>query len=113
MSAATTSQTVPRRSRSPATHDGVVSDAYATGTLGLGKIQVVIVVTVAALVKAVLLPVAGRLAHRFGARVIYATGIAAFGLTTFPVFALFNTRNIVWFAVGMVGGVRRDSRLVL
>jgi MFS family permease len=81
---------------------GVFAIAYATGTLGLGKIQVLIVVTVAALVMAVLLPVAGRLADRFGARVIYATGIAAFGLTTFPVFALFNTRNIVWFAVGMV-----------
>jgi hypothetical protein len=37
-----------------------------------------------------------------GARVMYATGIAVFGLTTFPVFALFNTRNIAWFAVGMV-----------
>lgn len=38
-----------------------------------------------------------------GVRVIYATGIAAFRLTIFPVSALFNTRNIVWFAVGMVG----------
>jgi MFS family permease len=103
LSAATTSQTVPPQiSLSCHPYGGVVSDAYATGTLGLGKIQVLSAVTVAALVMALLLPVSGHLADRFGARVIYATGIAAFGLTIFPVFALFNTRNIVWFAVGMV-----------
>ena len=33
---------------------------------------------------------------------MYATGVAAFGLTTFPVFALFDTHDIAWFAVGMV-----------
>jgi hypothetical protein len=33
---------------------------------------------------------------------MYATGIAAFGLAAFPVFAVFDTRNIAWFAVGMI-----------
>ena len=81
---------------------GVFAIAYATGTLGLGKVRVLWAVTLSALVMAVLLPVAGRLTDRFGGRVMYATGVAAFGLTTFPVFALFDTRDIVWFAVGMV-----------
>jgi len=81
---------------------GVFAIAYATGTLGLGKVQALSAVTVAALLMALLLPVSGHLADRFGARVIYATGIAAFGLAVFPVFALFDTRNIAWFAVGMV-----------
>ena len=60
------------------------------------------VVTVSALVMALLMPVAGRLTDRFGGRVMYATGVAAFGLTVFPTFALFDTRDIAWFAVGMV-----------
>jgi MFS family permease len=81
---------------------GVFAIAYATGTLGLGKVRVLWAVTLSALVMAVLLPVAGRLTDRFGGRVMYATGVAAFGLTTFPVFALFDTHDIVWFAVGMV-----------
>lgn len=81
---------------------GVFAIAYATGSLGLGKVQVLCAVTVAALVMAVLLPVAGRLTDRYGARVIYATGIAAYGLAVFPVFALFDTRDIAWFTVGMV-----------
>lgn len=81
---------------------GVFAIAYATGTLGLGKIQVLAAVTVAALVMALLLPVSGRLTDRYGAKVVYATGIAAYALTVFPVFALFDTRNIVWFTVGMV-----------
>jgi MFS family permease len=81
---------------------GVFAIAYATGTLGLGKVRVLWVVTLSALVMAVLLPVAGRLTDRFSGRVMYATGVAAFGLTTFPAFALFDTRDIAWFAVGMV-----------
>jgi MFS family permease len=81
---------------------GVFAIAYATGTLGLGKIQVLGAVTVAALVMALLLPVSGRLSDRYGPRMIYATGIAAYGLTAVPVFALFDTRNIAWFTVGMV-----------
>jgi MFS family permease len=81
---------------------GVFAIAYATGTLGLGKVRVLWAVTLSALVMALLLPVAGRLTDRFGGRVMYATGLAAFGLTTFPVFALFDTHDIVWFAVGMV-----------
>jgi MFS family permease len=81
---------------------GVFAIAYATGTLGLGKIQVLAAVAVAALVMALLLPVSGRLADRYGARRVYATGIAAYALIVFPVFALFDTRNIVWFTVGMV-----------
>ena len=74
---------------------GVFAIAYATGTLGLGKVRVLWAVTLSALVMAVLLPVAGRLTDRFGGRVMYATGVAAFGLTTFPVFALFDTHDIV------------------
>lgn len=81
---------------------GVFTIAYATGTLHLGKIPVLVVVTGAALLMAVLLPVSGLVADRFGARLVYATGIAAYGLIVFPAFALFGTRSIAAYAVAMV-----------
>jgi MFS family permease len=81
---------------------GVFAIAYATGTLRLAKIPVLSAVTLAALIMAVLLPVSGRLTDRFGARAVSGTGLALFGLTVFPVFALFGNRSIIWFTVGMV-----------
>ena len=81
---------------------GVFTIAYATGTLHLGKVPVLVVVTVAALLMAALLPVSGALADRFGPRLVYATGIAAYGLIVFPAFALFGTGSIAAYAVAMV-----------
>jgi len=81
---------------------GVFTISYATGTLHLGKVPVLSVVTAAALLMAVLLPVSGLLVDRFGARRVYATGIAAYGVIVFPAFALFDTGSIVAYAVAMV-----------
>jgi MFS family permease len=81
---------------------GVFAISYATGTLKLERVPVLIVVTVAALVMAVLLPVSGMLTDRFGAKSVYTLGIAAYGVAVFPVFALFNTGNLAAFGVGMV-----------
>ncbi|WP_293242562.1 MFS transporter [Mycolicibacterium sp.] len=81
---------------------GVFAISYATGTLHLARVPVLIAVTVAALVMAVLLPVSGLLADRFGPKRVYASGIAAYGLAVFPVFALFDTGSIVYFALAMV-----------
>ena len=81
---------------------GVFTIAYATTTLKLDKVAVLIVVTVAALLMAVLLPVSGVLADRFSPRTVYAAGIAAYGVIVFPAFALFNTGSIAAYAVGMI-----------
>ena len=81
---------------------GVFAIAYATGTLGLAKVPVLIAVTVAALLMAVLLPVSGLLADTFGAKRIYAIGIAAYGAAVFPVFALFGTKNLALYTLGML-----------
>jgi len=81
---------------------GVFAISYATGTLHFARVPVLIVVTVAALVMAALLPVSGLLADRFGPRVVYASGIAAYGLAVFPTFALFNAHSIPVFALGML-----------
>ncbi|OBI83583.1 MFS transporter [Mycobacterium sp. E740] len=81
---------------------GVFAIAYATGTLGLERVPVLVAVTAAALLMAVLLPVSGLLADRFSPRVVYATGIAAYAVAVFPVFTLFDTRSLTAFTLGMI-----------
>ncbi len=81
---------------------GVFAISYATGTLKLERVPVLIAVTVAALLMAALLPVSGLLTDRFGARTVYATGIAAYAVAVFPVFALFNTGNMTAYTLGML-----------
>ena len=81
---------------------GVFAITYATGTLHLERVPVLIAVTASALVMAALLPASGLLVDRFGARVVYASGIGAYALAVFPVFAVFNTGSITAYAIGMV-----------
>ena len=81
---------------------GVFAIAYATGTLGLAKVPVLLIVTVAALLMAALLPVSGLLADRYTPKRIYTVGIAAYAIAVFPVFALFGTKDLALYAVGMV-----------
>jgi MFS family permease len=81
---------------------GVFAISYATATLHFEKVPVLIVVTASALLMAVLLPVSGMLVDRFGARVVYGSGIAAYAVAVFPVFALFNTGSLVAYTIGMV-----------
>lgn len=81
---------------------GVFAISYATGTLHLQRVPVLVAVTAAAVLMAALLPLSGLLTDRYGARAVYASGIAAYGLAVFPIFALFNTRSITAYALGML-----------
>jgi MFS family permease len=81
---------------------GVFAISYATGALGLHKVSVLLVVTVAATLMAVLLPVSGLLTERFGARRVYLAGVACYGAAVFPVFALFGTKKLIWFGLAMI-----------
>jgi MFS family permease len=81
---------------------GVFAISYATGALGFNKVSVLLVVTIAALLMAVLLPVSGLLTDRFGARRVYLVGVACYGVVTFPVFALFGTKNLILFGLAMI-----------
>jgi MFS family permease len=81
---------------------GVFAISYATGALGFHKVPVLLVVTIAALVMAVLLPVSGVLSDRFGPRRVYLVGVVLYGLATFPVFALFGSKNLALFGLAMV-----------
>ncbi|MGI5217580.1 MFS transporter [Nocardia sp. CA-290969] len=81
---------------------GVFAISFATGHLGFEQVPVLLAVTLAALVMAALIPVSGLLTDRFGPRRVYITGIAAYGVLVYPVFLLFETGNIVIFAVAIV-----------
>jgi MFS family permease len=81
---------------------GVFAISYATGALGLHRVSVLVVVTIAALLMAVLLPISGVLTDRFGARRVYLVGVACYGAAAFPAFALFGTKNLIWFGLAMV-----------
>lgn len=81
---------------------GVFAISYATGALGFNKVSVLVVVTVAALLMAALLPVSGILTDRFGPRRVYLVGVACYGLLAFPAFALFGTKNLLLFGLAMV-----------
>lgn len=81
---------------------GVFAISYATGALGLNRVSVLVVVTIAALLMAVLLPVSGALTDRFGARRVYLAGVACYGVAAFPAFALFGTKNLVWFGLALI-----------
>lgn len=81
---------------------GVFAITYATTELDFEKVPVLLVVTVAALIMAVMLPVSGLLVDRYGAKRIYLIGIAAYGVLVFPVFALFGTNNLMLFGLGLV-----------
>ena len=58
--------------------------------------------TIAALLMAVLLPVSGALTDRFGPRRVYLAGVTCYGLATFPAFALFGNKNLIWFGLAMI-----------
>jgi MFS family permease len=68
----------------------------------LARVPVLVAVTAAALLMAVLLPVSGLLTDRFGGRRVYASGIAAFGLAVFPAFAVFHAMGIAGYAIALL-----------
>ncbi|MBO0681041.1 MHS family MFS transporter [Mycolicibacterium sp. S2-37] len=81
---------------------GVFAISYATNTLHLQKVPVLVAVTVSALLMAALLPLSGRLVDRYGAKVVYGTGIAAYAVAVFPVFAVFSTGSLAAYTVAMI-----------
>jgi MFS family permease len=77
---------------------GVFAITYATATVKVDKVTVLLGVTGGALLMAALTPVAGVLADRFGRRRVFGVGVAGFGLTVIPSFLAVRT-GIPWLVV--------------
>jgi MFS family permease len=77
---------------------GVFAISYATSTVHLSKVAVLLAVTAGALLMAALVPVAGRLADRFGRRAVFGAGVIGFGLTVLPSFYALRTGS-TWLMV--------------
>lgn len=66
--------------------------AYGTGALGMDRNAVLIPVLIAALLSAVIIPLAGHLSDRFGRKPIYAIGVIGTALWGFVYFGLLDTK---------------------
>jgi MFS family permease len=70
---------------------GVFAITYATATVGMDRVVVLLAVTAGALLMAAVAPVAGVLADRYGRRLVFGTGVAGFGITVIPSFHAVQT----------------------
>jgi len=80
---------------------GVFVITYATVTVGVDKVVVLLGVTAGATLMAVLTPVAGALADRYGRRLVFMTGAVGFGITVVPSFLAVRT-GIPWLVVAVL-----------
>lgn len=80
---------------------GVFVITYATATVKISKLVVLLGVTGGALLMALLTPLAGRLADRYGRRRIFGIGAAGFGLTVVPSFLAVQTGR-TWLVVAVL-----------
>lgn len=81
---------------------GVFVITYATTTLAMDEVGVLLAVAAASGVMAVVIPFAGRLVDRYGTGLIYGVGVALYGLAVIPVFAVIHTGSLVLLLVGLV-----------
>ncbi|GAA1389245.1 MFS transporter [Pseudonocardia kongjuensis] len=80
---------------------GVFVITYAVTTVGVDRVLVLVAVTAGALLMAVVTPLAGLLADRFGRRRVFGTGAVLFGLSVIPSFLLVGT-GVGWIVVVVV-----------
>jgi MFS family permease len=76
---------------------GVFAISYTTATVHLSRVDVLLAVTVGALLMAALVPVAGWLADRYGRRRVFGTGVALFGVSVLPSFFALHSGS-TWLA---------------
>ena len=81
---------------------GVFVLTYAVMTVGMPRTGILVAVTVAGLVSAAVVPVAGLLADRFGRRAVFAGGCAVFGIGVYPAFLGLGTGSLVVVTIVLV-----------
>ena len=98
---------------------GVFVLTYTVTTIRMDKTEVLVAVTVAALVSAAIVPLAGLAADRWGRARVYAAGCVVFGLGVFPAFAGLGTGSIAVVTLvlvamlGVVYGVQSGTESTL
>jgi MFS family permease len=98
---------------------GVFVLTYAVTTVKMPKTEVLVAVTVGGLVSAAVVPIAGRLADRFGRRAVFATGCVVFGLAVYPAFLGIGTGSlavvlaVLVLLLGVVYGVQSGAESTL
>ncbi|MEJ2866826.1 MFS transporter [Actinomycetospora sp. OC33-EN08] len=98
---------------------GVFVLTYAVTTVRMPRSEVLVAVTIAGLVSAVVVPLAGHLADRFGRRAVFAAGAVAFGVGVYPAFLGLSTGSLVVVTVvlvlllGVVYGVQSGAEAPL
>jgi MFS family permease len=81
---------------------GVFAISYATQTVHLSKVAVLLAVTAGALLMAAVVPVAGWLADRYGRRAVFGAGVVLFGVTVLPSFQALHSGSTVLMVVVLV-----------
>ena len=98
---------------------GVFVLTYAVSTVKMPRTEVLIAVTVGGLVSAAVVPLAGRLADRFGRRAVFGAGCAAFGVLVFPAFAALGSGSlgvvlaVLVLMLGVVYGAQSGAEATL
>jgi len=80
---------------------GVFAISYATASVHLSRVAVLLSVTAGAVLMALLVPLAGWLADRYGRRPVFGTGVALFGVTVLPSFFALHT-GVTWLAAAVL-----------
>jgi MFS family permease len=80
---------------------GVFAISYATTTAHLSRVAVLVAVTAGALLMALLVPVAGWLADRYGRRLVFGAGVALFGVSVLPSFLALRS-GVTWLAAAVL-----------
>lgn len=76
--------------------------SYATGVLKLPRSDVLNIVVAGAAVSMIMMPIWGYVGDRVGPKTIYLVGAVLLALSAVPMFLLFETRSLLWMAVGVI-----------
>ncbi|GAA5162669.1 MFS transporter [Pseudonocardia eucalypti] len=80
----------------------VFAISYATATVKLNRVDVLLAVTAGALLMAVVAPIAGWLGDRYGRRPVFGTGVALFGISVLPSFYALRTGSTALMVIVLV-----------
>lgn len=76
--------------------------SYATGILKIGQQTILMAVMAGAIIMVAFIPLMGKLSDRFDRRRMYAIGVIALGVATYPTFLLIGTGSTVLIFIAII-----------